>query len=74
MTTATSLRPPGRTGQIVVVTGIGAGAGLETAHRAPAEGARIIVADRNPDPLERAAAGPGPLSSAALAAANPAVR
>jgi NAD(P)-dependent dehydrogenase (short-subunit alcohol dehydrogenase family) len=42
-------------GQTVVVIGGSAGIGLETARRARAEGAAVILAARNPDRLEQAA-------------------
>jgi NAD(P)-dependent dehydrogenase (short-subunit alcohol dehydrogenase family) len=42
-------------GQTVVVIGGSAGIGLETARRARAEGAEVILAARNPDRLEQAA-------------------
>jgi NAD(P)-dependent dehydrogenase (short-subunit alcohol dehydrogenase family) len=42
-------------GQIVVVIGGSAGIGLETARRARAEGAEVILTGRSPDRLERAA-------------------
>jgi len=43
-------------GQTVVVIGGSAGIGLETARRARAEGADVILTGRNPERLERAAA------------------
>ncbi len=58
------------TGQIVVVIGGSAGIGLETARRARAEGADVILAGRNPDRLERAAAELGARSSAAIDATD----
>ena len=54
MTTATSQRQPEPTRQTVVVIGGGADIVLETARRARAEGAGIILTGRNPDRLERA--------------------
>ena len=42
-------------GQTVVVIGGSAGIGLETARRARAEGADVIITGRNPEKLERAA-------------------
>ncbi len=42
-------------GQTIVVIGGSAGIGLETARRAHAEGAKVILTARNPEPLERAA-------------------
>src|SRR5882762_3162829 len=53
MTTASTQRHLELTGQIVVVIGGSAGIGLETARRARAEGADIILTGRNPDRLER---------------------
>ncbi len=58
------------TGQIVVVIGGSAGIGLETARRARAEGADVILAGRSPDRLERAAAELGARSSAAIDATD----
>jgi NAD(P)-dependent dehydrogenase (short-subunit alcohol dehydrogenase family) len=76
MTTApavsTSQRGPELAGQTVVVIGGSAGIGLETARLARAEGAAVILAGRNPDRLERAAAELGALSSAAFDATDPA--
>jgi NAD(P)-dependent dehydrogenase (short-subunit alcohol dehydrogenase family) len=61
---------PDLLGQTVVVIGGSAGIGLETARRARAEGADVILAARNPDRLERAAAELGARSSAAFDAAD----
>jgi len=76
MTTATSVTPsqrePELLGQTVVVIGGSAGIGLETARRARAEGAEIILTGRNPDRLERAAGELGARSTAAFDAADPA--
>ncbi len=76
MTTVTTVvntqRRPELTGQTVVVIGGSAGIGLETARRARAEGADIILSARNPDRLERAAAELGALKSAAFDATDPA--
>ncbi len=47
------------TGQTVVVIGGSSGIGLETARRARAEGADVIITGRNPDRLERAAVDAG---------------
>ena len=59
MTTATSVTPtqrdPELLGQTVVVIGGSAGIGLETARRARAEGAQVILTGRDPERLERAA-------------------
>ena len=72
MTTATTQRQPELTGQTVVVIGGSAGIGLESARRARAEGASVVLTGRNPDRLERAAAELGALSSAAFDATDPA--
>ena len=61
---------PDLLGQTVVVIGGSAGIGLETARRARAEGADVILAARNPDRLERAAAELGAQSSAAFDATD----
>src|SRR5215467_3385330 len=59
MTTATtlspSLREPQLLGQTVVVIGGSAGIGLETARRARAEGAEVVLTGRNPERLKQAA-------------------
>ena len=54
--TSVSARP-GREllGQTVVLIGGSAGIGLETARRARAEGADVVLTGRNPERLERAA-------------------
>jgi NAD(P)-dependent dehydrogenase (short-subunit alcohol dehydrogenase family) len=52
---AESKREPELCGQTVVVIGGTAGIGLETARRARAEGAHLILTGRNPERLERAA-------------------
>ena len=64
-------------GQTVVVIGGSAGIGLETARRARAEGADVILTGRNPDRLARAAAelgalGHGTVGTAAFDATDPA--
>ena len=71
MTTPTQ-RQPELAGQTVVVIGGSSGIGLETARRARAEGAEVILGARNPDPLKQAAAELGALSSAAFDATDPA--
>ena len=71
-TGAASQREPELPGQIVVVIGGSAGIGLETARRARAEGAGVILTGRNRERLERAAGELGALSSAAFDAAAPA--
>jgi len=58
-------------GQTVVVLGGSAGIGFETARRARAEGADVILAARNPDRLAAAAQELGALSSTAFDALNP---
>jgi NAD(P)-dependent dehydrogenase (short-subunit alcohol dehydrogenase family) len=55
-----------RDGQTVVVIGGSAGIGLETARRARAEGAEVILAARNPDRLEQAAEEVGAQRTAAF--------
>jgi NAD(P)-dependent dehydrogenase (short-subunit alcohol dehydrogenase family) len=74
MSTATAAssipREPALAGQIVVVIGGSAGIGLETARRARAEGAKLILASRNPERLEHAARDLGALSSAAFDATD----
>jgi NAD(P)-dependent dehydrogenase (short-subunit alcohol dehydrogenase family) len=70
MTTATATAPtkrePELLGQTVVVIGGSAGIGLETAKRARAEGADIILTGRNPDRLQHAATEIGASSTAAF--------
>jgi NAD(P)-dependent dehydrogenase (short-subunit alcohol dehydrogenase family) len=74
MTTATTAAPIQRkqelAGQTVVVIGGSAGIGLETARRARAEGAEVILTARNPERLEHAARELGALSTAAFDAAD----
>ncbi|MGB6692320.1 MAG: SDR family NAD(P)-dependent oxidoreductase, partial [Terracidiphilus sp.] len=76
MSTATTTVPvrrePELLGQTVVVIGGSAGIGLETARRARAEGARVILTGRNSEPLERAAGELEALSTAAFDANDPA--
>src|SRR5215211_6357464 len=59
MTTDASSRRPEREpellGQTVVLIGGSAGIGLETARRARAEGADVVLTGRDPERLERAA-------------------
>jgi NAD(P)-dependent dehydrogenase (short-subunit alcohol dehydrogenase family) len=59
-------------GQTVVLIGGSAGIGLETARRARAEGADVVLTGRNPDRLERAAEEVGARSTAAFDATDPA--
>jgi NAD(P)-dependent dehydrogenase (short-subunit alcohol dehydrogenase family) len=74
MSIATGVSPiqpgPGLLGQTVVVIGGSAGIGLETARRARAEGAKLILAARNPERLEQASRELGALSSAAFDATD----
>ncbi len=58
-------------GQTVVVIGGSAGIGLETARRAHAEGAKVILTGRNPEPLQRAGNELDALSTAAFDATDP---
>jgi NAD(P)-dependent dehydrogenase (short-subunit alcohol dehydrogenase family) len=63
-------REPELLGQTVVVVGGSSGIGFETARRARAEGARVILTGRNPEPLQRAASELGALSTAAFDATD----
>jgi len=77
MSTATTAsltqREPELVGQTVVVIGGSAGIGLETARRARAEGAKLILTGRDPERLQRAASELDPLSTAAFDAMDPAL-
>jgi len=64
---------PGLLGQTVLVIGGSAGIGLETARRARAEGAKLILTGRNRERLVRAASELDALSSAAFDATDPAL-
>ena len=68
MSTATTdfpaLREPALSGQTVVIIGGSAGIGLETARRASAESAQVILTARNQARLEQAAREVGALSTA----------
>ena len=57
--------------QTVVVIGGSAGIGFETARRAHAEGAKVILAARNPERLKHAATDIGALSTAVFDATDP---
>jgi NAD(P)-dependent dehydrogenase (short-subunit alcohol dehydrogenase family) len=57
-------------GQTVVVIGGSAGIGLETARRARAEGAEVVITGRNPDRLEQAARDVGAQRTAAFDVAD----
>jgi NAD(P)-dependent dehydrogenase (short-subunit alcohol dehydrogenase family) len=64
-------REPELLGQTVVVIGGGAGIGFETARRAHAEGAKVILTGRNAQRLQHAASEVDALSTAAFDAADP---
>jgi NAD(P)-dependent dehydrogenase (short-subunit alcohol dehydrogenase family) len=64
-------RQPELAGQTVVVIGGSSGIGLETARRARAEGAAVIVTGRHREHVETAAAELGALSSAVFDATDP---
>jgi NAD(P)-dependent dehydrogenase (short-subunit alcohol dehydrogenase family) len=74
MTSATTPVPaprePELAGQTVVLIGGSAGIGLETARRARAEGADVILAARNPDRLKQAAQEVGAQRTAAFDATD----
>jgi len=63
---APATRGPELRGQTVVVIGGSAGIGLETARRARAEGADVVLTGRNPDRLKDAAAALGARSTASF--------
>jgi NAD(P)-dependent dehydrogenase (short-subunit alcohol dehydrogenase family) len=65
-------RGPELVGQTVVVIGGSAGIGLETARRASAEGAKLILTGRSPEPLQRAASEVNALGTTAFDATDPA--
>jgi len=75
MSTVTILSPihrePELLGQTVVVIGGSAGIGFETARRASAEGAKVILTARNPERLKHAATEIDALSTSAFDAADP---
>lgn len=76
MNTATAVSPvkgiPDLLGQSVVVIGGSAGIGLETARRASAEGAKLILTGRSPDRLQRAASDVHAQDTTAFDATDPA--
>jgi NAD(P)-dependent dehydrogenase (short-subunit alcohol dehydrogenase family) len=72
ITGSPSRREPELRGQTVVVIGGSAGIGLETARRARAEGANLILTGRDPERLQSAASELGALSTAAFDANDPA--
>jgi len=65
-------RQPELLGQTVVVLGGSASIGLETARRARAEEANVILTGRDPERLQRAASELDALSTAAFDATDPA--
>jgi NAD(P)-dependent dehydrogenase (short-subunit alcohol dehydrogenase family) len=67
-----SVRDPELAGQTVVVIGGSSGIGLETARRARAEGADVVITGRDPGRLEQAAKEVDALSTAAFDATDPA--
>ena len=69
-TTASTAREPVLAGQTVVLIGGSAGIGLETARRARAEGAEVILTARDPERLKRAADDVGARSTAAFDATD----
>jgi NAD(P)-dependent dehydrogenase (short-subunit alcohol dehydrogenase family) len=69
-TSASLAREPELLGQTVVLIGGSAGIGLETARRARAEGADVILTGRDRERLERAAADVGARSTAAFDATD----
>jgi NADP-dependent 3-hydroxy acid dehydrogenase YdfG len=69
--TVSASREPDLLGQTVVVIGGSSGIGLETARRARAEGADVVLTGRDPERLQRAALDVGARSAAAFDAADP---
>lgn len=65
-------REPELLGQTIVVIGGSAGIGLETARRARAEGAKVILTGRNAESLQRAAKELNAMSTATFDATDPA--
>ena len=65
-------REPELLGQTVVVIGGSAGIGLETARRARAEGADVVLTGRNPNASSRPPREVGALRTAAFDATDPA--
>ena len=68
---STGLREPELLGQTVVVIGGSSGIGFETARRARAEGAKVILTARNPERLKHAATEIDAMSTAAFDATDP---
>src|SRR5436305_12136215 len=71
-TQASIRREPELLGQTVVLIGGSAGIGVETARRAQAEGANVILTGRKPERLQPAAGDLAALSSAPSDASHPA--
>ena len=63
---STIQREPELLGQTVVVIGGSSGIGFETARRARAEGAKVILTARNPERLKHAATEIDAMSTAAF--------
>jgi NAD(P)-dependent dehydrogenase (short-subunit alcohol dehydrogenase family) len=68
--TISTAREPELLGQTVILVGGSAGIGLETARRARAEGAEVVLVGRNPERLDRAAREVGARSTAAFDATD----
>ena len=68
---STTQSEPELLGQTVVVIGGSSGIGFETARRARAEGAKVILAARNPERLKHAATEIDAMSTAAFDATDP---
>ncbi|HTR24527.1 MAG TPA: SDR family oxidoreductase [Terriglobales bacterium] len=73
MTASPVQRKPELLGQTVVIIGGSAGIGLETARRAAAEGAKLILTGRNPESLQRVAKELDALSTASFDATDSAL-
>ena len=69
-TASISQQEPELLGQTVLIIGGSSGIGLETARRAHAEGAKVILTGRNPERLQRAANEVGAMSTAAFDATD----
>ena len=67
---STTMREPALLGQTVVVIGGSSGIGLETARRARAEGADVVLTGLDPERLRRAATDVGARSHAAFDATD----
>lgn len=68
--TASARSEPDLLGQIVVLIGGSSGIGLETARRARAEGAEVVLTGRDPDRLKQAASEVGARQTAAFDATD----